>query len=163
MDVVYRPAHLSDVEKLWELFEVLKIERTGMSFSEVDSRNEIRKWLEAENIFLYIAEQDDSVLSAFRAVRGTEQNMRHAAVLSIATHPDYRNQGIARELINMGLEDMKKDGVTLARAYIYSDNIPSVSTALKLGFTLSGTVYRHHFNDSLKQYVDDLIFHKLLD
>lgn len=162
MDIVYRPMHLSDLEKVWELVEVLKLEKAGVSLVDLSHKEELKKWLSDEHLFLYIAEDRENVLSILRAVRGSESGTRHAVLLTAATHPDYRNRGIAKELVLAGLEDMKQDGVSLARIYIYSDNLPSINTALRLGFTVSGSVYRHHYKEQTKEYVDDLIFHKLL-
>lgn len=162
MDVVYRPMHLSDVDEVWKLLETLKLENSQVSLLEIPDKRDLQGWLENENLFLYIAECKDQVIALLRATRGAEQGKRHSAILSIATHPEYRNQGIARELTNTGLEDMKKDGIVIARVYIYSDNISSINTILRLGFTFGGSVLMHHYNDKTKQYVDDLIFHKIL-
>jgi len=162
MDIVYRPMHLSDLDAVWQFLETIKEENSQVSLVEVPDKEELKKWLENESLFLYIAECQDQVVGLLRATRGSEYYKRHSVTLSIATHPEYRNQGIARELTNMGLEDMKKDGITVARAYVYSDNISSINTVLKLGFTFGGSVLMHHYNDNMKQYVDDLIFHKIL-
>ncbi len=162
MNIVYRPMHLSDVEGVWELFEVLKAEKAGVSFTEIIDKRELNRILEDANVFLYIAEDGGKVISVLRGSRGVDASIKHSVLLSAATHPGYRNKGIARELTLAGLEDMKKDGVTLARLYIYSDNYASINTALRLGFTISGAVYRHHFNEQTQEYVDDIILHKLL-
>ena len=162
MDVIYRPMHLSDVDRVWELMELLKLEQSGVSFVEIPSKDEIIQWLGNDHIFLYIAEDGERVLSVLRGIRGVDPSTRHAVKLTVATHPECRNKGIARELTNTGLEDMKKDGVSIARVYIYSDNYSSINTILRLGFTFAGSVHRHHFKESTQQYVDDLIFHKLL-
>jgi ribosomal protein S18 acetylase RimI-like enzyme len=162
MDIVYRPMHLSDLDGVWRFLETIKAENSQVSLVEIPDKEELKDWLENENLFLYIAECADQIVGLLRGTRANEPYKRHSATLSIATHPEYRNQGIARELTNTGLEDMKKDGITIARAYIYSDNIASVSIILRLGFTFGGSVLMHHYNDKLKHYVDDLIFHKIL-
>lgn len=162
MDIVYRPMHLSDVDGVWRFLEVIKLENGQVSFVEIPDKEELMGWLENESLFLYIAECMDEVVGLFRATRGSEKYKRHSVTLSIAIHPEYRNKGIAKELTNTGLEDMKKDGIVIARAYVYSDNIPSINTVLKQGFTFAGSVLMHHYNDKLNQYVDDLIFHKIL-
>jgi len=162
VDIVYRPMHLSDLESVWSFLEKIKEENSQVSLVEIPDQEELKCWLENESLFLYIAECKDQTVGLLRATRGSESYKRHSVILSIAIHPEYRNQGIARELTNTGLEDMKKDGITIARAYIYSDNIASINTILKLGFTFAGNVLMHHYNDKQKQYVDDLIFHKIL-
>jgi ribosomal protein S18 acetylase RimI-like enzyme len=162
MDIVYRPMHLSDVDSVWRLIEVLKEENGQVSLAEIPDKDELISWLNNENLLLYIAETESQVVALLKAARGNEPRTRHAAFLSIVVHPQFRNQGVARELTNTGLEDMKKDGVTIARAYIYSDNLSSINTILKLNFTFAGTVLQHHYNEKSQQYVDDLIFHKIL-
>lgn len=164
MDIVYRPMHLSDLDGVWRFLETIKKENSQVSLVEIPDKEELKSWLENESLFLYIAEcsDQDQVVGLLRGTRGSESYKRHSVILSIATHPDYRNQGIARELTNTGLEDMKKDGIVIARAYVYSDNSSSINTVLRLGFTFSGNVLMHHYNDKQKQYVDDLIFHKIL-
>lgn len=162
MDIVYRPMHLSDVDSVWKFLEAIKQENSQVSLVEVPSKEQVEEWLENDNLFLYIAECKDLVVGLLRATRGTEPYKRHAVTLSIAVHPEYRSQGIAKELTNTGLEDMKQDGVIIARTYIYSDNTASINTVLRLGFTFAGSVLMHHYSNELEQYVDDLIFHKIL-
>lgn len=162
LDIVYRPMHLSDVEEVWKFLEIIKKENSQVSLVEIPDKEVLEEWLENENLFLYIAECKYQVVGLLRATRGPESYKRHSAILSIAILPEYRNQGIAKELTNTGLEDMKKDGIKIARAYIYSDNISSINTVLRLGFTFAGSVLMHHYNDKLNHYVDDLIFHKIL-
>lgn len=162
MDIIYRPMHLSDVDSVWRLIETLKEENGQVSLVEIPEKDELINWLNNENVLLYIAETDNQTVGLLKAARGPEPGKRHAAFLSIAVHPQYRNQGVARELTNTGLEDMKKDGVTIARAYIYSDNLSSINTVLRLNFTFAGSVLQHHYNEKSQQYVDDLIFHKIL-
>lgn len=162
MDIVYRPMHLSDVDEVWRFLETIKEENSQVSLVEIPDKDELKSWLENDCLFLYIAESKDKVVGLLRATRGSEAGKRHAVTLSIAVHPEYRNQGIAKELTNTGLDDMKQDGIAIARTYIYSDNISSINTVLRLGFTFAGNVLMHHYNDGSKQYVDDLIFHKIL-
>lgn len=162
MEIVYRPMHLSDVDEVWRFLQTIKEENCQMSFVEVPDKDELIRWLENGNLFLYIAECKDEVIGLLRATRGSEAGKRHAVTLSIAVHPKYRGQGIAKELTNTGLDDMKQDGIAIARTYIYSDNIPSINTALRLGFTFAGSVLMHHYNEKSGQYIDDLIFHKIL-
>ncbi len=162
MDIVYRPMHLSDVDAVWAFLETIKVENSQVSLVEIPDKEELKSWLENESLFFYIAECTDKVVGLLRATRGNEIYKRHSVNLSIAVHPEYRSQGIAKELTNTGLEDIKKDGITIARTYIYSDNLPSINTVLRLGFTFTGSVFMHHYNIKTNQNVDDLIFHKIL-
>ncbi len=87
----------------------------------------------------------------------------HAAFLTPQTHPDARGTGLAADLTEFALEAMKQEGVNIARIYVYSNNEASLNAIRKLGFIHAGTVLRHHKDIKTGEYVDDLIFHKLLD
>ena len=87
----------------------------------------------------------------------------HAVFLTAATHPDARGSGLAAVLTNYVLDQIKKFGVNIARIYVYSDNKASLNAVKKLGFVHGGTVLRHHKDQCTGEYVDDLIFHKVLD
>lgn len=82
--------------------------------------------------------------------------------MTAATHPDARGFGLAAELTNYALSQMKSEGVNIARIYVYSNNKASLNTVKKLGFVHAGTVLRHHRDKATGEYVDDLIFHKIL-
>lgn len=162
MSAIYRPMHLSDVDKVWDLFETLKLKQPDLKLIQIPDKKELRKWLNTENVFSYIAEDNEQVIAVLKGIRGKESGTRHAVYLSEATHPDYRNTDIDLALTSFALDDMKQDGVSLARVNVFSDNIVSLKTLLSLGFTISGTVFRHHYSEKIQQYVDDFILHKLL-
>ena len=84
-------------------------------------------------------------------------------ILNFVDNPDARGSGLAAELTNYGLGQMKKVGVNIARIYVYSNNKASLNAVKKLGFVHGGTVLRHHKDLCTAEYVDDLIFHKVLD
>lgn len=88
---------------------------------------------------------------------------KHAVFLTAATHPSTRGQGLAQQLVAYGLQEMKKEGVNITRIYVYSDNKPSLNAVKKLDFVHAGTVLRHHKDPESGEYVDDLIYHKILD
>jgi ribosomal protein S18 acetylase RimI-like enzyme len=83
-------------------------------------------------------------------------------MLTAAIDKDYRGTGIAAVLTDHLNKSLAERGVTIVRAYVYSDNKASVKTIEKQRFTLSGRVLMHHREAETGHYVDDLIYHKLI-
>ena len=69
---------------------------------------------------------------------------------------------MATDITNFGLADTKTYGVLIARTKIYSWNKASIATIKKCGFVESGRVVMHQYEASVGDYIDDLIFHKVL-
>ena len=107
-------------------------------------------------------EEPCRVLCLVRGRREMTSGKAHAAFLTAATHHEVRGMRLAAELTNFALEAMKKEGVNIARIYVYSDNLASLNAVKKLDFVHAGTVLRHHMDKATGEYVDDLIFHKVL-
>ena len=162
MDIVYRKLESKDSQSILEFFNELKEENALVSFAEETDINTINSYLTNENMFLYVAEVNNDIAGVFRAKKGEEPWKKHSVVLTCAIKSKYRGKGIAKSLTDYSLDEIKKEGVKIARAYIYSDNPSSINTILKCGFTFSGAVHMHHYCENQKRYVDDLIFHKIL-
>ena len=161
MEIVYRGFNKEDIEKTLEFFKELHNEGSLVSFSRVSKKEEIQEWIKDFNIYIYIAELDNKILGVFKGKRG-KPGREHSCFLTAAISKKYRGKKIGQGLTNYAVDRLKENGIKIARAYVYSDNTSSVSTLLKCGFTLSGCVHMHHLDERTNQYVDDLIFHKIL-
>ncbi len=166
MDYNFRRMQTADLDSVWTLIEHLKQEGSEISFAELAAKEEAMQWVNNPSHLTYVAvdpQQEDRVLCLVRGRREMTSEKAHAAFLTAATHPDARGTGLAAELTEFALEAMKHEGVTIARIYVYSDNEASLNAVRKLGFIHAGTILRHHKNVKTGEYIDDLIFHKLLD
>ncbi|SDK77523.1 GNAT family N-acetyltransferase [Natronincola ferrireducens] len=163
MEVSFKKLEERDINNIISLFNKLKAEAAEVTFNHIDSKEELIDWLNNQNYYLYAAMIKDKVVSVFRGVRGLKDEA-HCILITIATDPSYRGCKIAQNLIRYSLEDIKakEKTISLARAYVYSDNKPSINTLLANNFTVSGCVYQHHLNKKIGTYVDDIIFHKIL-
>lgn len=161
MDIKHRKMEKSDIVQVLEFFSELHSENAQVSFSEVEKREEIENWLNDKSIYTYVSENQGEVLGVFRAKRG-DSGREHACFLTAAVTKKYRGYKVAQKLTNFSLEELKKEGVKIARAYVYSNNPASFNTLLKCGFSFNGCVHMHHFDAETNSYVDDLIFHKIL-
>jgi len=161
MGVQYRQLEEKDILKALALFRKLGDEMAEVSFTEVHEEVQISEWIDNDNTFVYVAADGDLILAVIRAKRQSDEN-RHAVILTVAVDFQFRGQNLAKDLTLYCLEELKRQGVTIARAYIYSNNYPSVCTILSCGFVSAGCVHRHHYDERSKRFVDDLIFHKVI-
>lgn len=166
MNCIYRKIQKEDIESIWTLFQGLKEEKIDMSFAEVKDIEEILDFIDNPAQLTYVAVSEDQpheVLCLVKGRREMTSEKRHAAFLSAATHPKVRGIGLVAKLTAYALEEMQKEGITIARIYVYSNNKSSVNAIRKLNFIHAGTVLRHHKDPSTGAYIDDLIFHRILD
>ena len=166
MNNYFRRMESQDSDSVWSLIELLKAEGAEISFTELTTKEEVMRFIDNPAQLSYVAvtkEEPSRVLGLVRGRRDMTSEKSHAAFLTAATHPDARGSGLAAKLTNFALQQMKNEGVNIARIYVYSDNEASLKAVGKLGFVHSGTVLRHHRDQVSGEYVDDLIFHKVLE
>lgn len=165
MNYYFRRIKSEDIESSWYLIKLLKDEGAEISFTELSIKEELMNFVDNPAQLTYVAvakEEPHRVLCLVRGRREMTSEKAHAAFLTAATHPEARGMRLAAELTNFALEDMKKEGVSIARIYVYSNNHASLNAVKKLGFVHAGTVLQHHMDQATGDYVDDLIFHKIL-
>lgn len=166
MNYIYRRMQTDDTESIWSLFQGIREEKIDMSFAEITQKEEIAAFADNPSELTYVAVNKDKpheVLCLVKGRREMTEEKRHAAFLSAATHPHVRGTGLVAMLTEFAVNEMKNEGVTIARIYVYSNNIPSINAIKKLNFTHAGTVLRHHKDLKTGDYIDDLIFHKILE
>jgi ribosomal protein S18 acetylase RimI-like enzyme len=161
MKIQYMKPEISDAEKMFNLFQQLKRDGHEVTFADVSHPKEIVAWLETENNSFYIARHFEQVIGVLRAVKEIGKTA-HACQITIAVSSEYRQQGIAKSLVQYGLSDLRNQGLLIARAYVFTDNKPSLNTLLSVGFTITGSIVKHHYNHQKEIYVDDIIMHKEL-
>ncbi|SET50668.1 Acetyltransferase (GNAT) family protein [Natronincola peptidivorans] len=164
MNTIYKKLNKDDLHQSLLLFKKLKEEAAEVTYVDIVEKKQVENWLHQPNYYIYVAIIDEKIVGFFRGVRGLS-NESHGILITIAIDPDYRNRHIAKSLILYSLDDIKKKekNISLARAYVYSNNKASINTMLCCGFTISGSVYQHHFDAKTKTYIDDVIFHKILE
>ncbi len=166
MNYLFRKMQVEDIDSLWTLFQGIKAEKIDMSFTEMMAKDELLSFINNPSKLTYVAtlkENPHHILCIVKGQREMADKKRHAVFLSAATHPQVRGSGLAAKLTNYALEEMKDEGVTIARVYVYSNNKASINAVKKLDFIHAGTVLRHHKDMLTGEYIDDLIYHKILD
>lgn len=161
MKIMYKKIEETEVDDVFSFFQILKEEKAQVSFIDVSDRNEILQWLKNQLYMVYVIKEGNVIIGVLRGKRG-RGNESHSVVISIAIHPNFRRMQLGKNLMQYALKKFKEEGISLARAYVYSSNKPSINTLLSCGFTISGCIYRDHLDEASGDYIDDIIFHKLL-
>jgi ribosomal protein S18 acetylase RimI-like enzyme len=157
----FRLFNQDDAASVMRLIEGLKKESADISLVEIESAKDLKNW-NKDNQVAVVAVDHGEVVAVVKGIIGNGSKS-HSAFLTAAVKPGLRSRGIAAKLTDFLNLELVKHGVKIVRAYIYSDNTASIKTVEKQGFILSGRVLMHHFDESNGIYVDDLIYHKLLE
>src|SRR5690554_1255659 len=117
MDYIFRKVNCNDIDSIWSLIKLLKAEKADMSFTDINSKEEILNYIDNPAQLTYVAvsiEEPNKVLCMVKGRRDLSKEKIHAAFLSAATHPTMRGLGLAAKLTNYALEEMKKEGINIA-------------------------------------------------
>ena len=82
-----------------------------------------------------------------------------AHIATLATHPDVRRQGIARELLRVALLDAARDGAVTSLLEVRAGNLAAQNLYLEFGFEVVGRrprYYRDNFEDALLMTLPNL-------
>lgn len=153
---------ISDAPGIYDLFRQLKNDGHEITFANIENPGEIVEWINHPENQLYIARYNQQIVGVMRAKLGSGSTS-HSCEITIAVSAEYRQQGIAKSLVNYGLSDIKHQGILVARGLVFSDNKASLNTLLSSGFRITGSFLKHHYNEKSKMYVDDIILYKELD
>ena len=105
---------------------------------------------ELQNLWAYwlVAVKDDMVVGYI----GSQSTIDETDVMNVAVHPDWRRQGIAEQLIENLIEELKKRGSHALMLEVRASNAPAISLYEKMGFRQVGlrkNYYRNPKEDAL--------------
>lgn len=105
---------------------------------------------ELQNLWAYwlVAVQDDMVVGYI----GSQSTIDETDVMNVAVHPDWRRQGIAEQLIENLIEELKKRGSHALMLEVRASNTPAIALYGKIGFRQVGlrkNYYRNPKEDAL--------------
>ncbi len=131
----------ASVYRLW-------LNTPGMGLNTTDDSQEgIGRYLRRNPATSFVAEADGKIIGAILAGHdGRRGYIYHTAVL-----PDYRNQGVARELVEEVLEALDREGIQKAALVVFGDNELGNGFWQAMGFTpREDLVYRNKNIHSLE-------------
>ena len=114
---------------------------TGMGLNDLDdSRKGINRFLKRNPDTCFVAECDNQIVGAIIVGNdGRRGYIYHTAVAS-----QYRKQGIARQLVETAMQELKQCGINKVALVVFNKNENGNAFWEKLGFTIrEDLVYRN--------------------
>ncbi|WP_187355440.1 GNAT family N-acetyltransferase [Paenibacillus tengchongensis] len=127
--ITVKKAGIDDVEAICALTDIIE-EFAG---SGGGMRTGLRQSLQSGTGRTYYAERDGKVIACAST---SAENSLSAMIVGVATHPDYRKQGLARSLVAQLCSDLLAEGKSLCLFY---DNPKAAELYEHLGFRRIGS------------------------
>ena len=134
---VMTDAHVAQVAELEKL-----------CFSDPWSENSVASELK-NPLSLWLVALDDATVAGYV---GSQSVLDEADMMNIAVHPDYRRQGIARQLVTELVAALAKKGVHSLALEVRASNAPAIALYEQLGIQQVGrrpNYYRNPKEDAL--------------
>ena len=135
--VQLREVHSNDLNAL------VMLEEAAFSSDRL-SRRSFRHWLASDKCAFLVATVDNTLAGYVLVIY--HSGTRLARLYSIATDPQFRGRGIARQLVEAGERAASDNGRFIMRLEVASDNLPAVALYESLGYLTFGR-YRDYYDD----------------
>ena len=114
-------------------------------WSEMSIASELR------SIWSYwvVAVRDDEVVGYI----GSQSSIDESDVMNVAVHPDWRRQGIAEQLIETLIGELKNRGSKALMLEVRASNAPAIALYEKLGFRQVGLRKNYYRNPKEDAYI----------
>lgn len=143
--ITIRVMNIKDYDGIYDLW----INTPGMGLNTTDdSREGIHKYLKRNPESSFVAEDDGKIIGVIMSGHdGRRGYIHHTAVL-----PGYRNQGIAKKLVDNAINALEKEGINKVGLVAFERNLIGNGFREKIGFTVrDDLVYRNKNIHNLKR------------
>lgn len=155
----YRDLRLFAVEE--SPLSVVKNPEEMKAIKENSWQSMLKKAFEEKQMFLYFAQIDNKIVGVSGAMIDEFAKMRHRAlVISMYVLPEYRNKGIAKELLQTLFNKLAEKGVQQVRLFVETQNEQAIGLYTSLGFKTVATCEKYFNVDGV--YYDQLMMSKEL-
>ncbi|MCP4416490.1 MAG: GNAT family N-acetyltransferase [Chloroflexi bacterium] len=115
--------HYDDVIALWQ-------QSDGVGLSISDSRERISAYLERNPTMSFIAKYSEAVIGAALCGHDGRRGYLH----HLAVHPQFRRQGIGRQLASACLESLQAVGIDKCHLFIFHQNQSGIAFWQAIGW-----------------------------
>ena len=128
---------IEDYEKVYQLW----LSCSGMGLNNLDdSKDGIAKYLDRNPDTCFVAEKSDEIIGVI--ISGHDG--RRGFIYHTAVNPEYRNQGIAKMLVEAAMDALKANGINKVALVVFDRNKDGNAFWEKFGFTVrEDLVYRN--------------------
>ena len=126
-----------DYEKVYQLW----LSCSGMGLNNLDdSKDGIAKYLDRNPDTCFVAEKSDEIIGVI--ISGHDG--RRGFIYHTAVNPEYRNQGIAKMLVEAAMDALKANGINKVALVVFDRNKDGNAFWEKVGFSVrEDLVYRN--------------------
>jgi ribosomal protein S18 acetylase RimI-like enzyme len=117
MEYSIRTVTIDDYDALYELWDSTEQSRRALNPVD-DSREGIERYLKRNPNTCFAAVTGRKVIGVIL----TGHDGRRAIIHHMCVHPDYRRMGIARRLVSMAEDALKKEGIQKVFGLVFKDN-----------------------------------------
>ncbi|MBP3805367.1 MAG: GNAT family N-acetyltransferase [Oribacterium sp.] len=135
--MIIRLMTIEDYEKVYQLW----LSCSGMGLNNLDdSKDGIAKYLDRNPDTCFVAEKSDEIIGVI--ISGHDG--RRGFIYHTAVNPEYRNQGIAKMLVEEAMDALKANGINKVALVVFDRNKDGNAFWEKVGFTVrEDLVYRN--------------------
>ncbi|MCE5229472.1 GNAT family N-acetyltransferase [bacterium] len=112
--ITYHPMSLADHPEAYALWQATP----GVGVSLADERAGVERYLARNPNMSFVARLGGRIIGTLMA----GHDGRRGYMFHLAVAPEFRNRGIARELVNRSLAALKADGIERTHILVYSNN-----------------------------------------
>ncbi len=114
---LYTPTQTNEIKALFtKTFSDSEGEKEGELIGQLVE--DLIETTKPEDLYVFVATENEKVIGSILFTRLTfEADISIFLLAPVAVHTDYQGKGFGQELINFGLQEMKKEGVELAFTY----------------------------------------------
>ena len=135
--MIIRLMTIEDYEKVYQLW----LSCSGMGLNNLDdSKDGIAKYLDRNPDTCFVAEKSDEIIGVI--ISGHDG--RRGFIYHTAVNPEYRNQGIAKMLVEAAMDALKANRINKVALVVFDRNKDGNAFWEKFGFTVrEDLVYRN--------------------
>ncbi len=146
MNIIYRTAIKTDARAILDYLDKIGCETDNLTFGEEgigytleDEETAIEKVNDSDNQVMYLALDNNKVVSVANLSASSRPRMKHFATLGISVLKDYWQQGIATQMMKRLMEFAEKNDVLeVVRLDVRSDNTHAIHLYENFGFEKYG-------------------------
>lgn len=152
-----RLARKEDIESVFSIYMDEAVNPyLGYDLMGINQFAEVYSQLLNSNAF-YVYEKENSIAGFYKADRYPGRASHVAYIGTFAVAPTHHGSGIAREMLENEIAELRNEGVLRIEIIVESDNDKAIRFYKKMGFEHEGTLRKFYKRSSDPDYIDDYL------